>query len=150
MAAGPCRRRSAAGCAGGCGGPRSQACWPRAVTADRGYGQAAVEHDLQALGVHTIAIPRQAKISPRRKTTEHSPGFRKLVKWRTGSEGRISYLKHTYSNSAKRLGAYSPTKPARFRWMASVSRSPAGRTRAQQAAVAASRASACTCRPLAA
>src|SRR5450755_3170690 len=54
------------------------------------------------------------------------------------------------SNYAKRLGAYSPTKPARFRWMAIVSRSPAGRTRAQQAAVAASRASACTCRPLAA
>ena len=67
---------------------------PRAVTADR--GQAAVEHDLQALGVHTVAIPRQAKISPGRKATEHGPGFRKLVKWRTGSEGRISYLKHTY------------------------------------------------------
>jgi IS5 family transposase len=69
---------------------------PRAVTADRGYGQAAVEHDLQALGVRTVAIPRQARTSPGRKATEHSPGFRKLVKWRTGSEGRISYLKHTY------------------------------------------------------
>ena len=76
---------------------------PRAVTADRGYGQAAVEHDLQALGVHTIAIPRQAKISPARKATEHSPGFRKLVKWRTGSEGRISYLKHTYGWNRTRL-----------------------------------------------
>ena len=63
--------------------------------------------------------------------------------------GGIRRVLHN-SNSAKRLGAYSPTKPARFRWMASVSRSPAGRTRAQQAAVAASRASACTCRPLAA
>ena len=74
---------------------------PRAVTADR--GQAAVEHDLQALGVHTVAIPRQAKISPGRKATEHGPGFRKLVKWRTGSEGRISYLKHTYGWNRTRL-----------------------------------------------
>ena len=76
---------------------------PRAVTADRGYGQAAVEHDLQALGVRTAAIPRQAKISPGRKATEHGPGFRKLVKWRTGSEGRISYLKHTYGWNRTRL-----------------------------------------------
>ena len=76
---------------------------PRAVTADRGYGQAAVEHGLQALGVHTVAIPRQAKISPGRKATEHSRSFRKLVKWRTGSEGRISYLKHTYGWNRTRL-----------------------------------------------
>ncbi|MGP0024528.1 MAG: ISNCY family transposase [Streptosporangiaceae bacterium] len=76
---------------------------PRAVTADRGYGQPAVERDLQALGVRTVAIPRQAKISPARKATEHSRSFRKLVKWRTGSEGRISYLKHTYGWNRTRL-----------------------------------------------
>src|SRR5580693_10021026 len=33
---------------------------PRAVTADRGYGQPAVERDLHTLGVPTVAIPRQA------------------------------------------------------------------------------------------
>ena len=33
---------------------------PRAVTADRGYGHAAVERDLHELGVRTVAIPRQA------------------------------------------------------------------------------------------
>ena len=65
----------------------------RAVTADCGYGQAAVERDLQDLGVQTVAIPRQATTSPARKTIEHGRGFRRLVKWRTGSEGRISYLK---------------------------------------------------------
>ena len=36
---------------------------PRAVTADRGYGQAAVERDLQDLGVRTVAILRQAPTS---------------------------------------------------------------------------------------
>ena len=69
---------------------------PRAVTADRGYGQPAVERDLHALGVHTVAIPRQSATSAARKTIEHSRGFRKLVKWRTGCEGRISYLKRGY------------------------------------------------------
>jgi transposase, IS5 family len=69
---------------------------PRAVTADRGYGQPAVEHGLQELGVRTVAIPRQAKPSPARKAIEHSRGFHRLVKWRTGSEGRISYLKRSY------------------------------------------------------
>jgi transposase, IS5 family len=76
---------------------------PRAVTADRGYGQAAVERDLQELGVRTVAIPRQATTSAARKKTEHSPAFRKLVKWRTGSEGRISYLKRGYGWDRTRL-----------------------------------------------
>jgi transposase, IS5 family len=69
---------------------------PRAVTADRGYGQPAVERDLHELGVRTVAIPRQATTSAARKTIEHSRGFHQLVKWRTGSEGRISYLKRGY------------------------------------------------------
>jgi transposase, IS5 family len=65
---------------------------PRAVTADRGYGQPATERDLHALGVRTIAIPRQATTSPPRKAIEHGRGFRRLIKWRTGCEGRISRL----------------------------------------------------------
>jgi transposase, IS5 family len=69
---------------------------PRAVTADRGYGRAYVERDLHDLGVQVVAIPRQAATSPPRKAIEHSHGFRRLVKWRTGCEGRISYLKRGY------------------------------------------------------
>jgi IS5 family transposase len=76
---------------------------PRAVTADRGYGQAAVERDLHELGVCTVAIPRQAATSAARKKLEHSRGFHKLVKWRTGSEGRISYLKRGYGWDRTRL-----------------------------------------------
>jgi transposase, IS5 family len=76
---------------------------PRAVTADRGYGQPAVERDLRELGVPTVAIPRQAKTSPTRKSIEHSRSFHRLVKWRTGSEGRISYLKRGYSWDRTRL-----------------------------------------------
>jgi IS5 family transposase len=76
---------------------------PRAVTADRGYGQAAVERDLQELGVRSVAIPRQGKTSTARKKLEHSRGFHQLVKWRTGSEGRISYLKRGYGQDRTRL-----------------------------------------------
>ncbi len=76
---------------------------PRAVTADRGYGQPAVERDLHARGVRTVAIPRQVTTSPARKTIEHSRGFHRLVKWRTGSEGRISYLKRCYGWDRTRL-----------------------------------------------
>jgi IS5 family transposase len=76
---------------------------PGAVTADRGYGQPAVERDLRELGVRTVAIPRQAKTSAARKTLEHSRGFHRLVKWRTGSEGRISYLKRGYGWDRTRL-----------------------------------------------
>jgi transposase, IS5 family len=76
---------------------------PRAVTADRGYGLPAVERDLEELGVQVIAIPRQAKISPGRRTIEHGRGFRRLVKWRTGCEGRISYLKRGYGWDRTRL-----------------------------------------------
>ena len=35
---------------------------------------------LGELGVQTIAIPRQGKISPTRETIEHSRGFHRLVR----------------------------------------------------------------------
>jgi transposase, IS5 family len=76
---------------------------PRAVTADRGYGRPAYERDLHELGVRTVAIPRQGTTSAARKKIEHSRGFHKLVKWRTGSEGRISYLKRGYGWDRTRL-----------------------------------------------
>jgi transposase, IS5 family len=76
---------------------------PGAVTAGRGYGQPATERDLRELGVRTVAIPRQAKTSPTRKTLEHSRGFHRLIRWRTGSEGRISYLKRSYGWDRTRL-----------------------------------------------
>ena len=38
-----------------------------------------------------------------RKAVEHGRGFRRLVKWRTGSERRISYLKRGYGWDRTRL-----------------------------------------------
>jgi IS5 family transposase len=69
---------------------------PRTVTADRGYGEKKVEDDLRDLGVRTVVIPRKGKPSQARREVEHRRAFRRTVKWRTGSEGRISTLKRQY------------------------------------------------------
>ncbi|AFE18180.1 transposase [Mycobacterium tuberculosis RGTB327] len=44
---------------------------PRAVTADRGCGDASVEDDLHQLGVRNVAIPRKSKPSATRRAFEH-------------------------------------------------------------------------------
>ena len=41
-------------------------------------------------------FPARPATSPARRALEHGRGFRQLVKWRTGCEGRISYLKRGY------------------------------------------------------
>jgi IS5 family transposase len=69
---------------------------PRAVTADRGYGEASVEHDLHELGVRVVAIPRKSKPGAVRREFEHRRAFREKIKWRTGSEGRINHIKRSY------------------------------------------------------
>jgi len=69
---------------------------PTAVTADRGYGEAAVDAGLDALGVKKVVIPRRGKPGVSRQKTQRTRSFQKLVKWRTGSEARISCLKRDY------------------------------------------------------
>jgi IS5 family transposase len=69
---------------------------PRAITADRGYGEVRTEAELAALGMKKAAIPRRGKAPAVRREVESARGFRKLVKWRTGSEGRIAALKRNY------------------------------------------------------
>jgi IS5 family transposase len=76
---------------------------PRAVTADRGYGEARVDQELADLGVARVAIPRRGRAGPARQVVERGRGFRRLVKWRTGCEGRISCLKHHFGWDRTRM-----------------------------------------------
>ena len=69
---------------------------PRAVTADRGYGEARVEREVAELGVAWVAIPRKGRAGLARQAVQRARPFRRLVKWRTGCEGRISQLKHHF------------------------------------------------------
>jgi len=70
---------------------------PRAVTADRGYGEAGVEADLRELGVTQVCIPRKGRPGATRRATEHSRSFQRMIRWRTGAEGRINCIKRDYS-----------------------------------------------------
>jgi transposase, IS5 family len=76
---------------------------PRAVAADRGYGEARVDQELVDLGVARVAIPRRGRVGPARQVVERQRGFRRLVKWRTGCEGRISCLKHRFGWDRTRM-----------------------------------------------
>jgi transposase, IS5 family len=69
---------------------------PRTVTADRGYGEKRVDDDLHELGVRNVVIPRKGRPGAARQAEERRRAFRRTIKWRTGSEGRISALKRNY------------------------------------------------------
>lgn len=76
---------------------------PAAVTADRGYGQASVDAELDALGVDLVAVLRKGKTSQSRQAIEAADDFVELIKWRTGSEGRIAALKRQHGWDRTRL-----------------------------------------------
>jgi IS5 family transposase len=76
---------------------------PRTVTADRSYGEQAVEDDLRDLGVRHVVIPRKGKPGKARQAAERRRAFRRTVKWRTGSEARVATLKRQYGWDRTRL-----------------------------------------------
>jgi IS5 family transposase len=76
---------------------------PRTVTADRGYGEQAVDDALTDLGVRHVVIPRRGRPNKTRQAVEHRRAFRRHVKWRTGCEGRISTLKRGYGWDRSRI-----------------------------------------------
>jgi IS5 family transposase len=83
---------------------------PTAVTADRGYGEAKVDAELEALGVKHVAIPRRGKPGAARQKVQRGRAFTKLVKWRTGSEARISHLKRDYGWARSRVDGIDGTQ----------------------------------------
>jgi IS5 family transposase len=81
---------------------------PRTVTADRSYGEQAVEDELRELGVRHVVIPRKGKPGkaarpPGRQAVERRRAFRRTVKWRTASEARVATLKRQYGRDRTRL-----------------------------------------------
>ena len=69
---------------------------PRAVTADRGYGEQGVEDDLRAAGVRYVVLPTKGRPTAARRQVENRRAFSKMVRWRTGCEGRISCAKRDF------------------------------------------------------
>jgi len=83
---------------------------PHTVTADRGYGEAAVDDALTDLGVRTVVIPRKGRPGAARQQVEKRRAFRRTIKWRTGCEGRISTLKRGYGWDRTRVDSLEGAK----------------------------------------
>jgi IS5 family transposase len=76
---------------------------PRAVTADRGYGEQGVEDELRAASVRYVVLPTKGKPTAARRQVENRRAFRKMVRWRTGCEGRISCAKRDFGLNRARI-----------------------------------------------
>jgi transposase, IS5 family len=76
---------------------------PRAVTADRGYGEQTVEDAVRATGVRHVVLPRKGRPTAARRELEQRRAFRKMVRWRTGCEGRISCAKRDFGLNRTRI-----------------------------------------------
>jgi transposase, IS5 family len=76
---------------------------PRAVTADRGYGEQQVEDALHTVGVRYVVLPTRGKPTKPRRQIEQRRAFRKMVRWRTGCEGRISCAKRDFGLARTRI-----------------------------------------------
>ena len=69
---------------------------PKQVAADPGFFSATNESKAAQMGVSRVSIPSHDTKSPARKQRQKQPWFKKLQKWRTGCEGRISVLKRRH------------------------------------------------------
>jgi transposase, IS5 family len=69
---------------------------PEQVAADPGFFSAANESKAEQMGVKRVSIPSHGTKSAARKKRQKQRWFKKLQKWRTGCEGRISVLKRRH------------------------------------------------------
>jgi IS5 family transposase len=83
---------------------------PRAVTADRGYGEQAVEDQLRAAGVRYVVLPRKGRPNIARREIQNRRAFKKMVRWRTGCEGRISCAKRDFGLARSRQDGIDGTR----------------------------------------
>ena len=70
---------------------------PRSATADRGFFSAANEKLARTAGVKKVALPARGPLSALRRRLQKQRWFRRLLRWRSGIESRISTLKHVFN-----------------------------------------------------
>jgi transposase, IS5 family len=76
---------------------------PGTVVGDRGFGTAANDHALAALGVKRIGLQRTGTPGKARLAVERTRAFRRMRNWRVGIEARISHLKRGFGLRRSRL-----------------------------------------------
>jgi transposase, IS5 family len=76
---------------------------PGTVVADRGFGTAANDQAVAALGVKRVGLQRNGTPGKARLEHERTRRFRRLRNWRVGIEARISHLKRSFGLRRTRL-----------------------------------------------
>jgi len=76
---------------------------PATVVADRGFGTAANDQAMEALGVKRVGLQRNGSPGKARLEHERTRRFRRLRNWRVGIEARISHLKRSFGLRRTRL-----------------------------------------------
>jgi transposase, IS5 family len=76
---------------------------PRTVVGDRGFGTAANDQALAALGVKRVGLQRTGTPARARLAVERTRAFRRLRNSRVGVEARISHLKRGFGLRRTRL-----------------------------------------------
>jgi transposase, IS5 family len=76
---------------------------PGTVVGDRGFGTAANDTALAALGVQRIGLARTGTPSKARACYEQTRRFKRMRNWRVGIEARISQLKRSFGLGRTRL-----------------------------------------------
>jgi transposase, IS5 family len=76
---------------------------PGTVVGDRGFGTAANDIALAALGVQRIGVARKGTPGKARAAVERTRRFKRMRNWRVGIEARISHLKRSFGLGRTRL-----------------------------------------------
>jgi IS5 family transposase len=76
---------------------------PATVVGDRGFGTAANDQAVAALGVKRVGLQRTGTPGKARLALERTRRFRRLRNWRVGIEARISHLKRSFGLRRTRL-----------------------------------------------
>jgi IS5 family transposase len=83
---------------------------PGTVVGDRGFGTAANDIALAALGVQRIGVARKGTPSKARAAVERTRRFKRMRNWRVGIEARISHLKRSFGLRRTRLRCLAGAK----------------------------------------
>ena len=73
------------------------------VVGDRGFGTAANDQAIEALGVKRVGLQRTGTPGKARRALEQSRAFRRMRNWRIGIEARISHLKRGFGVRRTRM-----------------------------------------------
>ena len=76
---------------------------PGTVVADRGFGTAANDQAVAALGVQRVGLQRTGTPNQARRELERTRRFQRMRNWRVGIEARISHLKRGFGLRRTRL-----------------------------------------------